>query len=114
MRTVTNFIILAIIALFSVAPVQASEQFTLTYLGTEIIEENEISNVYYLSCPRDEDYTVTLLVVFSNGTDEYITDGHWCNSKIYINGSLFSVTVYGVLASPATTISTLFMPIVVR
>ena len=107
-------LVIAIIVLLSVSPALASEQFTITYLGTEVIEENEIFNTYYLFCPRDEDYTVTLHVVFTSGVEDYITDSHWCNSKIYINGSLFSVTVYGVLASPATTISTLFMPIVMR
>lgn len=96
-------------------PVRAAvEDVTLTYLGTEVIDENGVptpNNTYAVACDGGE-LIVEIEVTFVDGAVQFLS-GEYCGAKIYIVGSIALVEVVGVMAAPPDVVRVVYLPLVV-
>lgn len=80
----------------------ATENATLTYLGTEVLDENGIAvpnNAYYVDCDGEQ-LTVSIEVRFVGGTVQLLTSDSYCQAKIYIVGSIELIEIVAVAGGP--------------
>ena len=92
----------------------AVEDVTLTYLGTEVIDENGVptpNNTYAVDCDGEE-LIVEIEVTFVDGAVSFVS-GEYCGAKIYIVGSIALVEVVGVMAAPPDVVRVVYLPLVV-
>ena len=73
----------------------AVEDVTLTYLGTEVIDENGVptpNNTYAVDCDGEE-LIVQIEVTFVDGAVSFVS-GEYCGAKIYVVGSIALISWY--------------------
>ena len=73
----------------------ATEDATIIYLGTEVIDSNgtpTINNAYYVDC-EGEQLTVTIEITFSDGAVALRTSDDYCQAKILLEGAISAVDV---------------------
>ena len=109
-------IVSVLIAVSMCADMASADAITVVYRGTEVLEAGEPPfNVYYIDCKPNSGNENTLLdikISYVDGTIETRT-GNYCNTKLYVNGTLHSgvivhddgthaVTVVGAVSAPGT------------
>ena len=109
-------IVSVLIAVSMCADMASADAITVVYRGTEVLEAGEPPfNVYYIDCKPNSGNENTLLdikISYVDGTIENRT-GEYCNTKLYVNGTLHSgvivhddgthaVTVVGAVSAPGT------------
>ena len=97
-------------------PVRATvEDVTLTYLGTEVLDENGVAtpnNVYSVECDGGE-LIVQIEVTFVDGAVQLLS-GEYCGAKIYVVGSIALIEVVGVMVAPPDVVHVVYLPMVGR
>ena len=109
-------IVSVLIVIVTCAGMAKADAITVVYRGTEVLEQGEPPfNVYYIDCKPNSGNENTLLdikISYVDGTIETRT-GNYCNTKLYVNGTLHSgvivhddgthaVTVVGAVSAPGT------------
>lgn len=93
-------------------------------------DSSPTSSVYYVEClpsrPSNKDIIIEILVTFTDGTPSDVRKGKYCDSRIYIDGSVELVAIVGAVADPvgafptpastpnASGGKTVYLPVVVR
>ena len=93
----------------------AVEDVTLTYLGTEVIDENGVptpNNTYAVDCDGEE-LIVEIEVTFVDGAVSFVS-GEYCGAKIYVVGSIALIEVVGVMVAPPDVVHVVYLPMVGR
>lgn len=93
----------------------ATEDATIVYLGTEVIDTNgipTINNAYFVDCGGD-DLTVTIEITFSDGAVALRTSDDYCGAKILLEGAISTVDVVAVASGPQTVLF-VYLPVVAR
>ena len=109
-------IVSVLIVIVTCAGMAHADAIEVIYRGTEVLEAGEPPfNVYYIDCkPADgnENTLVDIKISYNDGTVENRT-GEYCNTKLYVNGTLHSgvivhddgthaVVVVGAVSAPGT------------
>ena len=109
-------IVSVLIVIVTCAGMAHADAIEVIYRGTEVLEAGEPPfNVYYIDCKPNSGNENTLLdikISYVDGTIENRT-GEYCNTKLYVNGTLHSgvivhddgthaVTVVGAVSAPGT------------
>ena len=107
-------IILVLVSISMCAMPAHADAIEVIYRGTEVLEDDEPFNVYYIDCkPDSNDNTlVDIKISYVDGVIETRT-GEYCNTKLYVNGTLHdgvivhddgthAVEVIAAISSPAT------------
>lgn len=115
-RIVAALVVVVIgVGLFAQTVRAAVENVTLTYLGTEVLDENGVptpNNTYAVDCDGGE-FIVQIEVTFEDGAVQYLS-GEYCGAKIYIVGSIALIEVVGAVAAPPDVVNLVYLPMVVR
>ena len=93
----------------------AVEDVTLTYLGTEVIDENGVptpNNTYAVDCDG-ESLTVTISISFTDGAVALLTSDEYCQAKIYVEGSIEQIAIVAVADGP-DAVKFVYLPMVAR
>lgn len=91
----------------------ATEDATIIYLGTEVIDTNgvpTINNTYYVDC-EGEQLTVTIEITFSDGAVALRTSDDYCQAKILLEGAIAAVDVVAVADGP-DAVQFVYLPMV--
>ena len=91
----------------------ATEDATIVYLGTEVIDTNgipTINNTYFVDCDG-EDLTVTIEITFADGAVSLRTSDDYCGAKILLEGAISAVDVVAVAAGPQV-VKSVYLPMV--
>ncbi len=82
-------IILVLVSISMCAMPAHADAIEVIYRGTEVLEDDEPFNVYYIDCkPDSNDNTlVDIKISYVDGVIETRT-GEYCNTKLYVNGTL--------------------------
>ena len=108
-------IVSVLIVIVTCADMASADAITVVYRGTEVLEDDEPFNVYYIDCKPEDSNDNTLVdikISYVDGAIETRT-GEYCNTKLYVNGTLHSgvivhddgthaVTVVGAVSAPGT------------
>jgi len=83
-------IVSVLIAFGMCADMASADAITVVYRGTEVLEDDEPFNVYYIDCKPEDSNDNTLVdikISYVDGAIETRT-GEYCNTKLYVNGTL--------------------------
>ena len=108
-------IVSVLIVIVTCAGMASADAITVVYRGTEVLEDDEPFNVYYIDCKPEDSNDNTLVdikISYVDGAIETRT-GEYCNTKLYVNGTLHdgvivhddgthAVEVIAAISSPAT------------
>ena len=111
-RLLVCIIATLVAAMCWLAPAQAATP-TLTYLGTEVQGDNQPVNTYHVDCDGEK-YIITIEVRFVGGGVQLLTSDLYCDSKIYINGSIELAQIVAAIASEPETVKFVYLPMVGR
>lgn len=117
-RIAPLLVIIGLLFSLTATPAQAAPgNITVSYLGTEIIDENgtpSAINAYYIDCAGG-DFTITLAVHFVSGDKSIRPGDHYCQAKIYLYGYITLVEVIAAIAAQQPVdFSFVYLPIVTR
>ena len=83
-------IVSVLIAIVTCAGMASADAITVIYRGTDVLEDDEPFNVYYIDCKPEDSNDNTLVdikISYVDGAIETRT-GEYCNTKLYVNGTL--------------------------
>ena len=83
-------IVSVLIVIVTCAGMASADAITVIYRGTDVLEDNEPFNVYYIDCKPEDSNDNTLVdikISYVDGVIETRT-GEYCNTKLYVNGTL--------------------------
>jgi len=83
-------IVSVLIVIVTCAGMASADAIEVIYRGTEVLEDNEPFNVYYIDCKPEGSNKNTLVDIKISYVDGAIENrtGEYCNTKLYVNGTL--------------------------